>query len=231
MRYQRGKPDPAVQGSRRRSRRGTKVTFKPDTLIFEQTDFSFDILSQRLRELAFLNRGVRISIDDQRTQKQHEFFYKGGIEEFVKHLNRAKTPIHPQVVYLHGERDGFEVEVAMQWNEGYTENVYSFANNINTIEGGTHLIGLQGRADAHDQHATPRPAGLLKKDREAPRARTSAKGSPPSSASRCRSRSSKGRPRPSSATAKSKGSSKPLVNEKLGEYLEEHPSRRQEDLR
>ena len=99
--------------------RGTQVTFKPDSQIFETTDFSFDILSQRLRELAFLNRGVKITIDDERTQKKHEFFYKGGLVSFVEHLNRAKTAIHPKVVYFEGEKDGVGVEIAMQWNDGY----------------------------------------------------------------------------------------------------------------
>src|SRR5437870_13580831 len=106
QRYERGKPLAPLKEIGTTRQRGTKVTFKPDALIFELLDFSFDILSQRLRELAFLNRGVRISIDDQRTQKEHEFYYEGGIEEFVRHLNRAKTPIHQDVVYLKGEREG-----------------------------------------------------------------------------------------------------------------------------
>ena len=125
------------------AQRGTKVTFKPDAEIFETTEFSFDILSQRLRELAFLNRGVRIAIEDQRTHKQHEFLYRGGIEEFVLHLSKAKTPIHESVVYLTGQRDDVEVEAALQWNEGYAESIFTFANNINTIEGGTHLSGFK----------------------------------------------------------------------------------------
>ena len=143
QRYHRGEPETPLQEIGATDQRGTKVTFKPDPLIFETTDFSFDILSQRLRELAFLNRGVHITIEDERDQKSHEFLYEGGIVAFVEHLNRAKTPIHPDVIYLQGTRDGVEVEIALQWNEGYAENVYAFANNINTIEGGTHLIGFK----------------------------------------------------------------------------------------
>src|SRR5215472_17566327 len=141
QRYRRGEPESPIQETGVTDQRGTKITFKPDSLIFETTSFSFDILSQRLRELAFLNRGIHITIEDQRDQKSHNFLYEGGIVSFVEHLNKAKTPIHPDVMYLHGTRDGVEMEIALQWNEGYAENVYAFANNINTIEGGTHLIG------------------------------------------------------------------------------------------
>ncbi len=102
------------------------MTFKPDGQIFETTDFSFDILSQRLRELAFLNRGLKITIEDERTQKKHEFFYKGGLMSFVEHLNRAKTRSMPKVVHFEGEKDGVEIEIAMQWNDGYAENVFLF---------------------------------------------------------------------------------------------------------
>src|SRR5262245_27123937 len=143
QRYHRGEPETPVQETGVTDQRGTKITFKPDPLIFETTSFSFDILSQRLRELAFLNRGIHITIQDERDQKSHAFRYEGGIVSFVQHLNKAKTPIHPEVIYFQGTRDGVEVEIALQWNEGYTESVYAFANNINTVEGGTHLIGFK----------------------------------------------------------------------------------------
>jgi DNA gyrase subunit B len=141
--YKRGEPQESLKEVGKSKERGTRVTFKPDAKIFETTDYSFDILSQRLRELAFLNRGVKITIADERTQKKHEFLYKGGLMSFVEHLNRAKTAIHAKVVHFEGERDGVGVEIAMQWNDGYSESVFSFANNINTIEGGTHLIGFR----------------------------------------------------------------------------------------
>jgi DNA gyrase subunit B len=122
---------------------GTKVTFKPDREIFESTKYSFDILSNRLRELAFLNKGLVIKLIDERNDKQTEFCYKGGIAQFVEHLNKNKNPIFKKVIYLEKEKDDIVVEIAMQYNDGYGETVYSFANNINTIEGGTHLSGFK----------------------------------------------------------------------------------------
>jgi DNA gyrase subunit B len=122
---------------------GTKITFKPDTTIFTETEFSFDLLSGRLREIAFLNAGLRIAITDERTDKSHEFLYKGGISEFVKHLNRNKEPLHPRPVWIEGAREGVHIEVALQYNNSYQETVFSFANNINTHDGGTHLIGFR----------------------------------------------------------------------------------------
>jgi DNA gyrase subunit B len=125
-------------------RRGTKVTFKPDSSIFETTVFSFDTLSQRLRELSFLNRGIVITLDDEREDKKHRFQYDGGIVSFVQHLNRNKVTLQEAPISIEGTRDGVVVEVALQWNDGYAENVYSFANNINTHDGGTHLVGFKG---------------------------------------------------------------------------------------
>jgi len=142
--YQRGEPQApsAVTGNTRR--RGTKITFMPDEEIFETTEYSFDILSQRLRELAFLNAGVRIKISDERTDgKSHDFFYEGGINSFVEYLNRAKTALHQKPIYFKGEKGGVEMEVSMQYNDSYDEKIFSFANNINTHEGGTHLIGFK----------------------------------------------------------------------------------------
>ena len=132
-------------------RRGTKVTFKPDTQIFETTDFSFDTLAQRLRELAFLNGGITITLDDERDGKSHKFHYEGGIVSFVKHLNKNKAAVNEKPIYMRGEKDGIEAEISLQWNDGYAETIYSFANNINTHEGGTHLSGLRVGPDAHDQ--------------------------------------------------------------------------------
>ena len=130
---------------------GTIVTFKPDAQIFAATDFSFDTLSQRLRELAFLNAGVHIAIEDERSGKQHEFCFEGGIVSFVEHLARTQQPLHTPPIYLSGTRS-FEskqggtpvaIEIALQYTDAYNENVFSFANNINTVEGGTHLVGFR----------------------------------------------------------------------------------------
>ena len=123
---------------------GTIVRWKPDSTIFETVDYNFDTLSQRLRELAFLNKGIRVQFLDERTGKKHDFQYEGGIASFVKYLNENKTVLHPAPIYHARERDRVIVEMAIQYNDGYVENVFSFVNNINTIEGGTHLIGFRG---------------------------------------------------------------------------------------
>ena len=145
QRYHRGDPEAPIHETGVTDQRGTKVTFKPDALIFETIDFSFDILSQRLRELAFLNRGLHITITDERDRKSHEFLYEGGIVSFVRASEPHQVTDPPDVIYLQGTRDGVDVEIAMQWNDGYAESVFAFANNINTIEGGTHLIGFRSR--------------------------------------------------------------------------------------
>jgi DNA gyrase subunit B len=141
--YERGNPTGELEVTGTTKRRGTKVTFKPDTGVFETTVFSFDTLAQRLRELAFLNGGVTITLDDERDGKNHKFHYEGGIVSFVKHLNKAKTAVNEKPIYMRGEKDGIDAEIALQWNDGYAEIVYSFANNINTHEGGTHLSGFR----------------------------------------------------------------------------------------
>src|SRR6266446_6400121 len=141
--YERGKPSGALEMTGTTKRRGTKVTFKPDPLVFETTAFSFDILAQRLRELAFLNGGVVITLDDERDAKSHKFHYEGGIASFVTHLNKNKAAVNEKPIYMRGDKDGIDSEIALQWNDGYVETIYSFANNINTHEGGTHLSGFR----------------------------------------------------------------------------------------
>jgi DNA gyrase subunit B len=142
--YRRGDPQAPLQATGETKKRGTKITFMPDEEIFETTEYSFDVLSQRLRELAFLNAGVRIKITDERVEnKFHEFFYEGGINSFVEYLNRNKTALHPKPIYIKGEKGGVETEVSMQYNDTYDEKIFTFANNINTHEGGTHLAGFK----------------------------------------------------------------------------------------
>lgn len=140
--FERGLPVNEVAKLGPTTQRGTTITFKPDMDIFETDAFSFDTLSTRLRELAFLNKGLTITITDERSNKSHEFFYEGGIASFVEFLNENKQPFH-DVVYLEKEADDSVVQVAFQYNNSFSEHVFSFVNNINTIEGGTHLVGFR----------------------------------------------------------------------------------------
>ena len=141
--YKKGVPDAPLEEVGKTNRRGTKITFMPDHEIFEDIDFSFDILSNRLRELAFLNKGVKIIFKDERSDKKNEFFYKGGIVSFVEYINRNKKTLHKNPIYIEGAREDCEVEVALQYNDSYMENVFSYANSINTTEGGTHMVGFR----------------------------------------------------------------------------------------
>jgi DNA gyrase subunit B len=222
QRYQRGKPDAPLAEVGTTTQTGTTVTFKPDAEIFEKTDFSFDILSQRLRELAFLNRGVRIVIEEQASQKRHEFLYRGGIEEFVRHLNRAKTPIHSSVIALTGKREDMEIEAALQWNEGYAEAIFSFANNINTIEGGTHLTGFKG-ALTRTLNAYATAAGMLKNG-EALQGEDAREGLTAVVSVKLPHPQFEGQTKTKLGNSDVRGYVEALVNEKLGEYLEEHPT-------
>jgi DNA gyrase subunit B len=141
--YERGDPTSPLLPTGTTPRRGTKVTFKADSQIFETTDYSFDTLAQRLRELAFLNGGILITLDDERDGKSHKFQYEGGIVSFVEHLNKNKANVNEKPIFMKGSKDGIEAEIALQWNDSYTELVFTFANNINTHEGGTHLSGFR----------------------------------------------------------------------------------------
>jgi DNA gyrase subunit B len=143
QRYQCGQPSGKVQILGTTSLRGTKVTFKPDPTVLEATDFNFDVLSNRMRELAFLNPGLRIVMRDERTDKSHDFKYDGGIVAYVELLNKNKTVLFDKPIAMKGEVNGSEVYVALQWNDGFDEKVFSFANNINTVDGGPHLIGFK----------------------------------------------------------------------------------------
>jgi DNA gyrase subunit B len=224
--YERGDPKTPLRESGSVETSGTRVTFKPDPLIFEVSEFSFDLLSQRLRELAFLNGGLHISIEDERDQKRHDFHYQGGIVSFVEHLGVAKKPLHSEVIYLEGQKNATEAEIALQWNEGYTENVYTFANNINTIEGGTHLSGLKSALTRTiNSYATAN--GLLKGGatpaspvqgediREGLIAIISLKVPEPQF---------EGQTKTKLGNSEIKGFVEVMINEKLGIYFEEHPN-------
>ena len=145
QRYERGKVMCELQKIGPTEKRGTTVHFLPDKEIFEETVFDYKVLKQRLREIAFLTKGLRISLTDVREEEPilSSFHYEGGIREYVAYLNKANTPLYDEIIYCEGEKDGVLVEVALQHNDGYNENVYSFVNNITTPEGGTHLVGMR----------------------------------------------------------------------------------------
>ena len=144
QKYLRGEPEADVKAIGKTTQRGTKITFKPDYQIFEELEYDYDTLLTRMREQAFLNAGIKIVLEDLREDgKCAELIYEGGIKSFVNYLNRNKTPIHDQVIYVEGEKDEEIAEIAMQYNDGYAENIISFANNIHTTEGGTHETGFK----------------------------------------------------------------------------------------
>ena len=172
--YERGLPKaPLARAGRAGRKTGTKITFKPDASIMDATKFNFDTLAQRLREMAFLNKGLRITLSDERTDpvKTSEFHFEGGIVEFIRHLNRGKNVLHDKPISIEGQRDlpgGGEltIDIALQWNDSYSETIFSFANNINTKDGGTHLTGFR-QAMTRTLNAQARSSGLLKDVKDA----------------------------------------------------------------
>jgi DNA gyrase subunit B len=222
QRYQRGQPMDRLAEIGNTQNRGTKVTFRPDPLIFPSTEYSFDILSKRLRELAFLNAGLRISIEDKRTARDHHFHYPGGIASFVEHLSQAKTPVHGEAIYISGERDGVLTEVSLQWNEGYTETVYTFANSINTSEGGTHLSGFKAALTRSINNYAARN-GFLKKEGESLDGEDVREGLTAVIAVKVPEPQFEGQTKTKLGNSEVKGYVETLVNEALGNFLEEHP--------
>lgn len=221
--YERGEPKTSLRESGSVETSGTRVTFKPDLLIFEILEFSFDVLSQRLRELAFLNGGLHISIEDERDRKRHDFHYQGGIVSFVKHLGAAKKPIHSDVIYLEGKKNGSQAEIALQWNDGYTENVYTFANNINTIEGGTHLSGLKSALTRTiNSYATVN--GLLKGDASPVQGEDIREGLIAIISLKVPEPQFEGQTKTKLGNSDLKGFVEAMVIEKLRIYFEEHPN-------
>jgi len=143
QRYERGEATTALETAGKRKKSGTKVTFLPDSQVFDSIEFNSETLAQKLRELAFLNRGVRIALKDERSGEKHEFLYKGGLVQFVKFLNENREVLHRQPIYIEKGRNGVEVQAALQYTTAYAENIFSFVNSINTQEGGTHLVGFK----------------------------------------------------------------------------------------
>ncbi len=220
--YSRGVPEEPLTICGETKKRGTKITFFPDDQIFETTEFSFDILSQRLRELAFLNAGVRIIIKDERVEKEHDFFYEGGISSFVEYLNRNRTPVHPKPIFVKGEKGGVEIEIAMQYNDSYDEKLFSFANNINTHEGGTHLIGFKS-ALTRTMNSYATANNLLKNVKVAISGEDLREGLTAVISVKIPQPQFEGQTKTKLGNSEVKGYVETLLNEKLATYLEENP--------
>src|SRR5512136_565327 len=221
--YERGEAKTKLEVIGKTKHTGTQIRFKPDSQIFETDNFSFDILSQRLRELAFLNKGLSINIEDERTEKRHDFIYKGGIISFIEYLNKNRNGIHPKPIYVQGVKNGIEVEIAFQYNDGYAENLFSFANNINTHEGGTHLIGFKSALTRTiNQYATS--ANLLKGIKENLTGEDIREGLVAVISVKLPEPQFEGQTKTKLGNSEVKGLVEALVNEKLGTYFEESPS-------
>src|SRR4030042_4606038 len=221
--YERGNPTGPLTIVGKTRGRGTKVIFKPDPEIFEILDFSYDILSQRLRELAFLNRGLKITLLDERTEKSQVFHYSGGISSFVEHLNKNKTTIHPKPVYITGGKEDVIVEIALQYNDGYTETIYTFANNINTKEGGTHLIGFKS-ALTRTVNTYALSSGFLKNGKESLSGEDIREGLTAVINVKLLSPLFEGQTKMKLGNSEIKGMVESIVNDSLGTYFEENPS-------
>jgi len=222
--YERGVPLAKLKQIGKTKKTGTKTTFWPDDEIFETTEYDFDILTQRMRELSFLNRGIRITIADERTGKSNEFQYKGGILEFVQYLNQNKDVLNPRPIYFDSQKDDIIVELAFQYHSGYNDNIFTFVNNINTHEGGTHLIGFKSAltrclntyAESHNLFKDLGGASLSGDDaREGLTAVLSIKMRDPQF---------EGQTKTKLGNSEVKGIVESLVNEKLSAFLEENPT-------
>jgi DNA gyrase subunit B len=222
--YEKGVPTSKLKASGKTKKTGTKITFHADPSIFNAVTYSYDTLSQRLRELAFLNKGLKITLEDERSNKKTEFRFTGGIAEFVKHLNRGKGVLHDSPIYMEGKREQVDMEIALQYNDSYAENIFAFANTINTVDGGTHLSGFRS-ALTRTINYYANSFGMLKEQkdevsingddvREGLVAVVSVKLPQPQFEGQ-----TKGK-----LNSDIKGLVESLINEKLGEYFDKHSS-------
>ena len=221
--YQRGKPTNGLEMVGKTRKRGTKITFLPDTEIFETTVFSFETLTQRLRELSFLNAGILIRIEDERADKRHDFQYKGGIVQFVQHLNRNRTPIHKKPVHMYGEKGDVIVDIAFQYNDGYKENLFSYANNINTHEGGSHMVGFKAALTRTVNHYAS-SNNLLKNVKSSLSGDDVREGLAAVISVKLPDPQFEGQTKTKLGNSEIKGLVETMFNEKLGNFLEENPS-------
>jgi DNA gyrase subunit B len=221
--YCRGKPAYALKEVGKTTRTGTKVTFRPDSEIFSQRTFSFDILSQRLRELAYLTSGLKISVLDERDGRRHDFCYQGGINSFVEHLNRNKVPLHPSPIFLSETREGVSIELSMQWNDSYQEACFCFTNNIPNRDGGTHLTGFRS-ALTRTLVKYAEDAGMLKNVKVALAGEDMRHGLTVVLAVKVFEPKFSSQTKDKLVSSEVKGVVEAIVNERLLEYLEQHPA-------
>jgi DNA gyrase subunit B len=221
--YSRGIPTKEVEIIGQTNKTGTLSTFKPDPTIFETVDFNFEYLSVRLRELAFLNKGVRIVLKEEKSGKFHDFKYDGGIISFVRFLNEGKKSLFKDPVYIFGEKDNIAFEVSLQYNDGYQENILSFANNINTIEGGTHLSGFK-TALTRAVNSYIRNLNLLKNEKISPQGSDIREGLTAIISVKLPNPQFEGQTKTKLQNSEVDGLINSIVGEKLLEYFEEHPN-------
>ncbi len=224
IRFERGVTVSPMAKIRPSTGKGTKVTFKPDGTVFETTVYEWEILAKRIRDLAFLNRGLKISLKDERTEGEPRyelFHYEGGIVEFVKHINANKAVLHQDVVYFNKFREDVEVELAMQYNDGFIENIFSYANNINTIEGGTHLSGFQA-ALTRTINNYAKERGYLKNEKPMTGSDTR-EGLSAVISVKIREPQFEGQTKTKLGNSEVRGIVESIINDGLGAYLEENP--------
>ncbi|MCC5842838.1 MAG: DNA topoisomerase (ATP-hydrolyzing) subunit B [Verrucomicrobia bacterium] len=223
MRFERGKTAKPLEVIGHCKDSGTKITFMPDHEIFETLQFSWDILTNRLREMAFLNRGVQVILEAEGGNRREEFKYEGGIAEFVKHLNTNKSPLHEDVIYFEKEKDGTTVEIAMQYTDAYNENLYSYANNINTHEGGTHLSGFRS-ALTRTINAYGKANKMIKDDKVGMTGDDIREGLTAIISVKVQDPQFEGQTKTKLGNSEVAGIVENVVNEELSTYLEEHPA-------
>nr|WP_286679393.1 DNA topoisomerase (ATP-hydrolyzing) subunit B [Candidatus Aquicultor secundus] len=220
-----GKPTTALEEVGKSKKTGTKITFLPDKTVFEELDFSFDTIRQRMREMAFLNKDLKIDLIDERVEPHEmvEYKYSGGITDFIKHLNSTKEPLHKKVIYFESSDGGSQVEVAMQYNTGYIESVFTFANNINTHEGGTHLSGFRS-ALTRTINDYARKKGLLKEKEENLSGEDIREGLTAIISVKLREPQFEGQTKTKLGNTEIRGLVESTVGSKLDEFLEENPA-------
>jgi DNA gyrase subunit B len=222
QKFKQGKTASKLHVIGKSSKTGTKISFKPDAKIFSVMEFNYDTLSNRLRELAFLNAGIEINLKDERSEKAVRFQYEGGIVSFVQHLNEKKVCLHKKVVHMHRSKDKVDVEIALQYNDGYTESIFCFANNINTVEGGTHLSGFKS-ALTRSVNQYARKVGLVKESDRAMSGEDIREGLTTVISAKLKDPQFEGQTKTKLGNSEVEGIVASIVNEELGNFLEENP--------